>query len=108
VVVIGLAHQVMLPLAALPLALAVAELPAALEEPEEAPEEVDDEEPPPLLLQADAASAATAQRRAAWASRRPPPLACTVFMTNLYLSVSGRFVKFSERLLLTVVAHSLR
>jgi len=49
-VVIGLAHQVMLPLAALPLALEVAEAPGALAE-------VDGEE---LLLQAAAPRATTA------------------------------------------------
>jgi hypothetical protein len=64
VVVIGLAHQVMLPLAALPLALEVAAAPGALAE-------VDGEE---LLLQAAAVNAATAQTAAACKDRRLRPV----------------------------------
>jgi hypothetical protein len=81
-VVIGLAHQVMLPLVALPLALEVAEALAAPEELGEL-EEVDDPEP---LLQA-AANATTAPTAAACASRRLVPVLCHAFIDDLPLSV---------------------
>jgi len=64
VVVIGLAHQVMLPLVALPLAPDEAEEPAA-------PGELDEPDDEPPLLHA-ATSATAAQATATRADRRPP------------------------------------
>jgi hypothetical protein len=63
-VVIGLAHQVMLPLAAAPEPVAA----GALDVPPVVDEVVDEE-----LLQAAAVTAATAHANAAWATRRPRP-----------------------------------
>ena len=76
VVVMGLAHQVMLPLAAPPLALDAADEPAApgeLDEPDEP-----DEEPP--LLHAAAVSATATQATATRADRRLPRSVGTIFI----------------------------